>query len=410
MAPTKPTPTAQPSTPRANRQAVLTGRIDDVRSSSPNTPCNQRPKGFRNGGGSKYGRCPNCQIGRRERSRFNPLGLSPHKGRFRFVCSKRNGNPPCNYSEVLASDPADNPAAYSGVAQSIEVDNNEEEDDDDHSIISPSRARKNRTKANSRAAPSGTISKDFRNMDAGKDSSQQKLGCPQCMKGQLVQKCRDTFHFRETVLVCEKVWNGNEAGGGCGYSMNLGSKPIGGNDDADYHDGDDDVEITKVVETPDAAKKKDLKHGVTISGRKKKSMDDWIFEERERAMENPFAAAVMAGPPADKIKQKPKRKIVVDLTSDDELLGTSPVRRPKFSAGANHTMVGGAIGAHAPILIEDDDEPKAAAEFEDLGSDDELQLIQLADKAEDARDDLDEDDVLELIQMADKAVATMSSQ
>jgi hypothetical protein len=59
-----------------------------------------RPKGSITGSGGKYGRCPDCETGRRERSRFNPFGRSPHAGKFRFVCSNRRGNPPCNYSEV----------------------------------------------------------------------------------------------------------------------------------------------------------------------------------------------------------------------------------------------------------------------------------------------------------------------
>ncbi|KAK4102941.1 hypothetical protein N658DRAFT_558008 [Parathielavia hyrcaniae] len=423
MAPTKPTPAAQPSTPRENRQAVLTGRVEDAPGNSPNTPSNQRfsrvlalgspsqhptplgrPRGSKKGSGGKYGRCPDCKIGRRERGRFNPMGFSPHKGKFRFTCSQRKGDQPCHYSEVLDSDPADDPAVYRdpGVLPSIEFDEEEEEDDDDVLIVSPSKVPKKRTKATGRIAASGIFGKNIQKMDADEDSSQQKLGCPQCMKGKLVQKTRDNLLSLETVLVCEKIWNGDQASGGCGYTMDLGIEPVGGNKKAaaasTAADDDDEVEITKVVRTPDAKKKQ---FGVpkptpALKKQKQQTLNDWVAEERDRAMRNPLAAAFMAGPPAEKIKDKPKKKkIVVDLTSDDELPRISPSRKAKL---ANRAM-GNAIGPQAPIIIKDDDDNKLkpAVEFEDLGSEDELQLIELADKAEDARDELNQNEEPKLI-------------
>jgi hypothetical protein len=302
--------------------------------------------------------------------------------------------------QALASDPADDPAAYSGVLQSIKVDDDEEEKDDDVAIVAAPKRLQTKNDTKNQVVASGTMNNNTPTMGAAKDEPKQRLGCPQCMKGELVERCRDTFRFRETILVCQKAYNSNtkEVGGACGYTMEINSEPLDGINKDDDGDG---VSVTKVVKAADAAKANKTR----VSKREKTDMDELVAQEREKGMQNPHAAAIMVGPPMDKFKEKPKKKIVVDLTSDDELLGKAPAPVPKPTRKLPTPM----IGAHAPIVI-DDDEPKPATEFEELSSDDELQLIQLADKAADARDELDEDDELELIEMTDKAAATMASR
>jgi hypothetical protein len=303
--------------------------------------------------------------------------------------------------QVLASDPADDPASHSGVLQSIEVDDDEKVEDDDVFKIAAPKGVQTKNKAKNQAVASGIMNKNIPTMGAAKAQPEQRLGCPQCMKGELVQKRRDTFRFRETILVCEKVWNSNakQVGGGCGYTMEINSEPLDGikNKDDDGDADADSVSVTKVDKATNAAKTNKNR----VSKREKTDMDELVAQERENGMQNPHAAAIMVGPPTDKFKEKPKEKIVVDLTSDDELLGIASPPKP------TRKLPTPMIGAHAPIVI-DDDETKPAAEFDELGSEDELQLIQLADKAEDARDELDEDDELELIEMTDKAAATMA--
>jgi hypothetical protein len=138
--------------------------------------------------------------------------------------------------------------------------------------------------------------------------------------------------------------------------------------------------------------------------RERKEKYNMIMQERERAMADPLAAAVMVAPAV-----KAKKKVVVDLTEDDdgEFFGISrDTPRPP--------PPGAAIGPYAPIVIEDDEAEGAstakttkAAAFDDFGSDDDMELIKLAEQANEAKDELDEHEELELMELADEIESSM---
>ncbi|KAK4155331.1 hypothetical protein C8A00DRAFT_13647 [Chaetomidium leptoderma] len=284
------------------------------------SPSLGRPKGSLAAINGKYGRCPTCGTGRRIRTKCRLNPLSPVSGKYRFVCSTRgNDDNACFYSELLDSDPADNPAAFSGAAVQSPVVAGGGGGGDGNTTI---------------AGQGLTASANM-----GNDKTEPKLGCPQCMVGRLTKKCRDTFNWKETMLVCDKVRVGKEMVGGCGYKMQIDS------------DAADDGAKTKADE-----KKKDGGH----TKPDKKALEKLAAEDRAKGLNDPNAAAVLAAP---------GKKIVVDLTEDNELLGIPAPRAPPASS---------MVGAHAPIVIRDDSE--AAAEFDNLDSADELELIQLADQ------------------------------
>lgn len=317
------------------RQTVLTGGIDpktptkgsDVSASlttpnqkfakalaiavSPASPSSGRPKA---GDGPKYGRCPRCPVGRRVRTRFKPYGNSPNKGKFRFVCSNRADG--CPYFEILEQDPAADPGLYSAQTQGQAVSIN-----------------------NGSGTGTGTAT-------PGADTPKQKLGCPGCLKGRLVKKCKDTFNWKQPVLVCEKIWDGKEVVGGCGYSIDL--------------DNDCAPTTPSAGVAGNAAKVVDSK--VEETERKNKDMENWVTQEQQRARNNPQSAAVLAG-----LVTKFKKKNVVDLTKDasDSIKTTS-------------SSVAAMVGAQAPILISDSDS-EIAGDFDD---EDEAELMRMADEAE----------------------------
>ncbi|KAK4117712.1 hypothetical protein N656DRAFT_56652 [Canariomyces notabilis] len=91
---------APPATPKSpafsvpyRSQGVLTGRVTKSSSEPPSSPCapgNQNRARIQSPSKTaKYGLCPVCRIGRRVRSRFHPKGTSPFPGKWRFVCSNR---------------------------------------------------------------------------------------------------------------------------------------------------------------------------------------------------------------------------------------------------------------------------------------------------------------------------------
>ncbi|KAL2150273.1 hypothetical protein VTH82DRAFT_7949 [Thermothelomyces myriococcoides] len=352
-----------------------------------------RPRGSTNLSGGKYGRCPHCGTGRRVRSRFNPYGQSVHRGKFRFVCSNRP-NQGCGYSEVLDSDPALDPESYlehaaahsqaasdpapvitqnRGQGQSRgrthgpgasgsdsanlntspdgtgrgfvtrgehnfeyeeDGDDNENENDEDpesahrHPLTTTARAFNNRV--NEERA-------------AGRVITQQRLGCPQCMHGRLSKKLKKVGRMTEAILVCERGWDGRIAAGGCGYEVDIGIEPAD-NDDGDAGGGAIAAEDQDTGERAINARARirQLKRNSTRQlARERKEKEKLIIEERARAMADPNAAAVMTGHDP-KTKRK---KILVDLTGDDELMCPT---RPE--------LVGEAVGPYAPVFIVSSDE------------------------------------------------------
>jgi hypothetical protein len=267
----------------------------------------------------------------------------------------------------------------------------------------------------------------------GDKSSNQNLGCPECMVGRLAKRRKDNFRYSETMLVCEGAWNGKEAVGGCGYQIDLGVDPVedgpaGGygvgagaavgagatpsagataGTGADRRAGTGGISPAKAREEIKKLKKKSARE----IAREKKEMDEWAAKERARAMANPYAAAVMAVP-----NSKPKKKIVVDLTDDGEFT------RPRGPPG------GSAVGAYAPIFIRDDDDeipqpiqlnkpanfsnPAKAAKntkFDEFGSDDEMDLVRLAEEAANEAKDggLNDEDELMFMELADRFSSPM---
>lgn len=405
-----------------------------------------RPRGSSALDGGKYGRCPRCATGRRIRSRYNPHGTSAHRGKFRFVCSHRS-ELGCDYSETLDDDPALCPDLFSGkvtgggqgqggvnlgmggrmgrgtvlgrhaaAAADEEEEDYEEEMEDgvdfeivgQSAVVTPSKAFGRRLGVAASVARPGD-----------KSSSNQNLGCPECMVGRLAKRRKDNFRYTETVLVCEGAWNGKDVGG-CGYQIDLGVDPVeeglaGGpgvgagatvgagttsSAGADRRAGTGGISPAKAREEIKKLKKKSARE----IAREKKEMDEWATKERARAMANPYAAAVMVVPNA-----KPKKKIVVDLTDDGEFT------RPRGPPG------GSAVGAYAPIFIRDDDDeipqpiklnkpanfsnsakPAKATKFDEFGSDDEMDLVRLAEEAanevkDDGLNDEDERVFMELV-------------
>ena len=383
---------------------------------------------------AKYGRCPTCLVGRRIRSRYNPKGKSPHKGKFRFTCSNRKGaggggddddddeeEAKCDYDEVLDSDPAEDPKAYQD------------------EVLGQGRLlfKADRSLGIQKAADAAKAGlKLGGERPLGKDKPQQKLGCPECEVGVLVTKCKDTFHWKETYVVCVKAWDPKtkEWVGGCGYTLDIDREE----DDGEDTDGDG-AALVKAAAATKAGKKK----GAAEAARE---MEEMAAADQERLWDNPEAAAVMAGA-VDRFK----KKVVVDLTDDDEVPGLSSSSTAPASTAPGSSMV----GPYAPIVIEDDEsepaksakstesvkpagsvqfanygklanhvkpanygkltesvkptkavkpagstKPADLAEFDDFGSEDERELMKLADWA--AKDDLDEQDELELIQLADQ--------
>ena len=207
---------------------------------------------------AKYGLCPMCQTGRRVRSRFKPHGTSPHAGKFRFLCSN---NPRCKYWEVLDEDPINkDPALWQEQA-----------------------LRQAQLHAQTQQA-----------QQAQQQKSGEALGgrgkkCPACVTGWLVEKLKDTFHGKQTVLVC---------GGGCGYQLEVTG------------DAGGQREIETLTTTNDTANC-ETRNGLTTQKKEKQHEGDPYNYGWDRSMEETFQGAEMVRPGN-------KRKIVVDLTQEDD--------------------------------------------------------------------------------------------
>ncbi|KAK3693632.1 hypothetical protein B0T22DRAFT_436797 [Podospora appendiculata] len=131
---------------------ILSGRVTK---SGPRTPSKPKPQpnssfaaaaaaaASTNARSSpKYGWCPDCRFGTRQRRLCDPEGRYP--GKWSFVCSNKNKG--CRFWELLAEDPM---------------------------LTLP-------------PAPS------------------RKPVCPQCSRGSLVEKCKDVFNFKDRYLECSR--------------------------------------------------------------------------------------------------------------------------------------------------------------------------------------------------------------
>ncbi|KAK4239160.1 hypothetical protein C8A03DRAFT_14420 [Achaetomium macrosporum] len=376
----------------------------------------------------KYGPCPKCP-GRRIRSRFNPYGNSPHKGKFRFVCSNRYNNvKDCDYQEVLESDPLKDPEFHQAQAEArVRAQSSSARGEElfRAGTVSPFQSTAPNMYENTNTAMAMTptpvgVGASTISMGNGtaRDNPTHRYGCPECLKGRLVQKVRETSHWRERVLVCEKVWNAQEGGmmGGCGYKLEIENGPTHDEDEnedeeAGYGYGAGIVGGLMGKKGRNKMQEKKSKD----EAEKRREVEEWEREARKWQLKNPMGAAVLPGP-ADG-----KDKIVVDLTSDDELLASNSSWRLPASS-----MVGGEVGGSAPIYISDDELEDAGtgvsagagrgtgtgtAEFDDLGSDEEMELVKMADQADQAMDDdLGEEDELELMELADQVSSSMTPQ
>ncbi|KAL2019591.1 hypothetical protein VTK56DRAFT_9488 [Thermocarpiscus australiensis] len=338
------------SPPSRTHQRTLTGRITKSplppSPSTPKTPVKKKKTSpaTPSSASSKYGPCPSCHTGRRVRSRYNPHVTSPVAGRWRFVCSnrasaasnkKKNGGGGCPYYEVLDADPLYDPAF----------------------IPLPKTPSK---------TPQGR-------KDRGP--------CPACGEGNLVEKCRDTFRWREKVRVCEGK-KGGRGRGGCGYGQEVGA-------------GGDDQE----------------KGGEGVKESKREKEKDGFWVEAARVV----AAGATAGPAG-------RRREVIDLTVDEAeaprasraALARLGERRPTKPTTPRKSVV--VIGDEEP-RVEDSGTgysgergagkkgagKKGAGKgnFIELDSDEETEFIRLADHVP---DELDEEDELRLIEFADKLI------
>ncbi|KAK3298570.1 uncharacterized protein B0H64DRAFT_385528 [Chaetomium fimeti] len=256
---------------------------------------------------------------------------------------------------------------------------------------------------------------------AARDKPPQNLGCPECMVGRLTKRRRDGFRFTETMLVCEKAWDGKDIVGGCGYQIDIGADPVEEGSSRGASAGAGAAEraaaggVSATVAKAREEIKKLRKKSAREIAREKKEMDEWTAQERARAMANPYAAAVMVAPNA-----KAKKKIVVDLTDDGEFTSLPPRGPPG----------GGAVGAYAPIFIDDDEDEIAQpirfnkptkfnkpdklakiTKFDDFGSDDEMDLVRLAEEAtEEVKDGMNDEDELVLMELADQFSSPMSAK
>ncbi|KAJ4298739.1 hypothetical protein N0V88_003771 [Collariella sp. IMI 366227] len=297
----------------------------------------------------KYGRCPECATGRRVRTRFHPAGFSTDRGKFRFVCSNRNHKDPtgeadggCGYSQTLGRDPALD-------EESTWTDEGEKAAGVGGAVASP------------------------------RNKGPPQLGCPMCQRGQLVKKCRDTFHYMERVLECSAQ--------GCNYKLELERGSF-----RDVEGGEDEGFAKGKKHASGAQGKK------TTAQQKKQQQE----EEYDDTSFNPLAAATIYKSPTL------KNKVLVDLTGDDmdfKILPTEPAAaRSKQSSPLME------VGAEI-IVIEDDSEAPADnkrpanEDFDELGSADEDALIRLTKEFE---GDFDVEDELEFVRLADNVSASMT--
>ncbi|KAL2263417.1 hypothetical protein VTK26DRAFT_6878 [Humicola hyalothermophila] len=188
-------------------------------------------------------------------------------------------------------------------------------------------------------------------------------GCPRCGQGRLVEEERDWRRWWERVWVCRK---GDGNWEGCGYRKVVG---VGG----DVQDGRDDG-------------------GGSGEG---------TATGAQRTEPNEFQGAVIFDRPAP----------VVDLTDLEEetvphpcatvpSTTTWPERRP-IRTPATPTR------EQANVVVIDDKEEPGITDYGDFGSEDERELVQLADQI---MEELDEQEELELIEMADKVSAAVSQR
>ncbi|KAL2198481.1 hypothetical protein P885DRAFT_76088 [Corynascus similis CBS 632.67] len=343
------------------------------------SPGTGRPRDSINFGGGKYGRCPRCATGRRLRSRFNPYGHSAYRGKFRFVCSNKTEHG-CSYSEVLESDPALDPESFMEGAATLPQSpapastvyqhriqgqnwtrasggncddgvnlgmggselgrgffvrrsgNMEEEEADEKEFDSVQKGPLN-------TSPEVTNKRTNNKKNAGRDTPQQRLGCPQCMQGRLTKKNKNLSPFTETVLVCADVWDGKEMVAGCGYKIEIEAETVKDEDRdvvsstgaaINQNNGESVVNARTQIRQLKRKLVRQLAHE-----RKEK----FIVEQRARAMADPNAAALMVAPAF-----KAEEKVVVDLTKDDELHRIRP------------ELIGEAVGPYAPIFIPSSDD------------------------------------------------------
>ncbi|GAB1311637.1 hypothetical protein MFIFM68171_01847 [Madurella fahalii] len=354
-----------PATPENNKNS--SAQKAKLPNSNPRQPPST-PKGSRT---PKYGPCPRCGTGRRVRSRFHPSGTSPFPGKWRFVCSNRivpHPPPPpkedgnkgygerirrerdggCTYWELLDADPL------------YDLEPRPEEE-------SASKSR------------------------AGRRARKGKKTCSACGKGQLVERARDTFRWMERVLVCEgavgrsgKGKGGEEKGGGCGYLEMIPAGIVGGGREEGSVEGG-------AVREPD---------------KKKEGKGETAWRPQDELQEA-AAAATSAAVEAIEMMKRRRGAEVIDLTEDGEdegeeltLVAVVPkANGPKKGITTALPMVSGRIRKDARAAEED--------EFTDFDSEDEMELIRLADTVV---DDLDEEDELQLVELADRVSASMSTQ
>lgn len=286
------------------------------------------------------------------RSRFKPHGRSPFAGRFRFVCSNRAAG--CSFWELLEGDPLlEDPAVFHQKGSGPGSGSGFGSGQGLGPCLGPG---------------SDLEGKDGEN-GAVRAAPRKAVVCPRCGEGVLVEKGRDVFRWRERVLVCERV---AEGGGGCGYREEV----AGGGD-----------------------------------GR----------AGAERAGDE-FQAAVIARPPE-------RQRVVVDLTGDEEMpcLAGAEEKRTTFPTAHGKAVgemlrrdgrgpVQAAVGERRDpqpetpsrgtgdvVAIEAGAGPGSTEFDDDLNSEEERELIRLADQV---MDDLNPEEELELIELADRVSAS----
>lgn len=407
------TTTANTTTTPPQRGAISASASASASASvtSPSPSAVGRPKGIGNSAGGKYGRCPSCATGRRIRQRYT----AGHVDRFRFVCSNRGaaagaaaagngdydydddgggggGNGGCGYELELEADPAVNPGAFRDLAVGLLQTR--------LPWTKKGGERKGKGKGKGKAvATAGGPGLGMGLVPQGGGTPAPKRGCAKCLVGTLVKKHRDTFRWTEVVLECERAWDGRSKQwvGGCGYSIEIERKPF------DNHDGGDGNGGGVGSGSPDGVasfKTKVEKRAQWDAARQREEFEEYA-EELERAYNNPFAAAVMVAPGGDKLKNK----VVVDLTEDREEL---PDRSPSPGVPASSAVrLVSMDSAREPIVLDDERVDDDAAEFDEFASDDELELMKLADQT--VNDDMDVDDELGLIELADRVSAAQAS-
>lgn len=299
------------------------------------------------------------------RSRFKPHGVSPHAGKFRFVCSNRVAWDPesesfvgCPYWEVLEEDPKGRAEEFKRQGESL-----------------------------------------MGNGEGRLGEQKEEEVCPRCAEGRLVEAEKDLRRWWERVWLCEKR-DGLEVGG-CGYRRVTGvnGKVKGGS------------------EAEGRAKEREERGGFKPVREREEFQgaalyDPWsdgsqvvdLTAEDEVSHSVPFKSQRTrpekrrATTPAMPIKEKPN----VVVIEDDEVPNTTDY---------------GDFGS------EDENELAQLADhvMDELGEQDELELIRMADKATAEPtsasislphhlDADEEEEDLELIELADRVSGCLPRQ